>query len=179
MFGNSARSFNLSLIPPDRREPSQLNSTARKQTLRITPAYTWRRARIGRRRRLLNNSEVETHDWCGTFHFHTFQRSLLAQAPNRPSGLCSSKPVTDLAFLVGLRGTRVALFFDREGGTRAAVWDRTPVFAPYPIIGSCELFWAVSTKWLTHEELVWRILAPVLMWLESLKNLWISPPGCR
>lgn len=134
MFGNSAPSFNLSLIPLDRRKPSQQNSTAKKQTLRISLAHAWRRARIGRRwwrrRRLLNNSQVETHDWCGTFHFHTFQRSLLAQAPNRPSGLCSSKPVTDGAFLVGLRGTRVALFFDGgvgEGSSRRCLGSHTCV----------------------------------------------------
>ena len=57
----------------------------------------------------------------------------------------------DLAFLVRLSGTRVALFCG--GGTSSGGWDSTPVFAPYPIIESCVLFWAQSTKCLTHEEL--------------------------
>lgn len=57
----------------------------------------------------LNNSGVEMHDWCGTFHFHTFKRSLLAPAANRPSALRSSKLGSDLAFPVRLPGTRVAL----------------------------------------------------------------------
>lgn len=130
------------------------------------------------------------HDWCGTFHFHTFKRSLLALVPNRPSGLCSSKPVMELAFLVGLCGTRVALFCG--GGTSADGWDSTPVFAPYPIIESCMLFWAQGTKCLTHEELGGRILAPSLMWLGSLKtcgsarqgadilqNIWLSKANIR
>lgn len=93
---------------------------------------------VSRQRQLLNNSEVEMHDWCGTFHFHTFKRSLLAPAPNRPSGLCSSKPGMDLAFLVVLSGTRVALFWGT--GTSGGGWDSTPVFAPYPIIESCSYF---------------------------------------
>lgn len=105
--------------------------------------------------------------------------------PNRPSGLCSSKPSMDLAVLVGLCETRVALFCGR--GTSADGWDSTPVFAPYPIIESCMLFWAQGTKCLTHEELKGRILAPSLMWLGSLKtcgsarqgadilqNIWLS-----
>ncbi|TNN54008.1 hypothetical protein EYF80_035776 [Liparis tanakae] len=78
-------------------------------------------------------------------------RQQTHQAPNRPSGLCSSKPGVDLAFLVRLFGTRVALFCG--GGTSGGGWDSTPVFAPYPIIESCMLFRAPSTKCLTHEEL--------------------------
>lgn len=87
----------------------------------------------------------------GRFISTPFKRSLLAPAPNRPSGLCSSKPGMDLAFLVMLFGTRVALFCGR--GTSGGGWDSTPVFAPYPIIESCMLFWARSTKCFTHEEL--------------------------
>ena len=120
------------------------------ETRRSTHTYI-KAMGVSRQQRLLNNSKVKMHDWCGTFHFHTFKRSLLASAPNRPSGLYSSKPGMDLAFLVMLPETRVALFCG--GGTGGSGWDSTPVFAPYPIIESCMLFWARGTKCLTHEEL--------------------------
>lgn len=117
------------------------------------------------------------HDWCGTFHFHTFKRSLFAPAPNRPSGLYSSKPGMDLAFLVWLPGTRVALFCG--GGTSGGGWDSTPVFAPYPIIESCMLFWAQSTKCLTHEELGVKNLGSRFDVAGKAENPWISLAGCR
>lgn len=132
---------------------------------------------VSRQQQLLNNSKVEMHDWCGTFHFHTFKRSLLASAPNRPSGLYSSKPGMDLAFLVMLSETRVALFCGR--GTGGGGWDSTPVFAPYPIIESCMLFWARSTKCLTHEELGVKNFGSQFDVAGKPESLWISLAGCR
>lgn len=123
---------------------------------------------VSRQHWLLNNSEVEMHDWCGAFHFHTFKRSLLAPAPNRPSGLHSSKPGMDLAFLVRLFGTRVALFY---GG------------APVVVVGIPHLY-LLLTQYLRaacyferraqSASLMrnpgWSILAPSLMWLENLRT---------
>ena len=112
----------------------------------------------------------------GRFISTPFKRSLLAPAPNRPSGLCSSKPGMDLAFLVGLFGTRVALFCGRS--TSGGGWDSTPVFAPYPIIESWMLFWAPSTKYLTHEELGVKNLGSRFDVAGKPEGLWISPAGC-
>lgn len=40
----------------------------------------------------LSYPEMETHDWCGLIHFHTFKSSILPRQPTRLSGLRSSKP---------------------------------------------------------------------------------------
>lgn len=85
------------------------------------------------------------HDWCGTFHFHTFKRSLLAPAANRPSALRGSKLGSDPAFLVRLPGTRVALCSWR-GPRRCWLRLHTCVCSFPPIAESCMSYFQLRAQ---------------------------------
>lgn len=130
-----------------------------------------------RHQSLLNYSKVETHDWCGLIHFHTFKSSILPH--NQPGWVVSA--VQSLAWLwpymSGFSGTRVSLFYIWGIGAGGS-GDSTPVFASSPIIENHVLFWAWSTKWLSQEVLRVRNSGSQFVVGGKSEGLWISPAGC-
>lgn len=125
----------------------------------------------------LSYPEMETHDWCGLIHFHTFKSSILSLQPTRLSGLRSSKPGMDLAFLLRVLWDK-SVFILHQGHWCWWRWGFHTCVCFFPrnweLCAILSLEYKVAHSWGTQGEEFWL---PVCCGRKIWRPV-ISPAGC-